>query len=135
MDLTLKRTDSTADGIFSDLLDPSGNRIACTLEHAYDSGHGDGSYAAKVQPGTYKCVRGQHQLHGMKFPFTTFEITGVVGHTDILFHVGNYNRDSEGCVLLGDAISPVNTLVGSKDAFNRFMLLLTDIDNFKLTVI
>ena len=140
MNLTLKRHSYTDDGIFGMLYDEKGDMIAVTLEHAYESGNGDGSYAPKLTTGVHTCVRGQHRLHGMSNDFTTFEITGVPGHTNILFHWGNYNRDSEGCVLLGRRIVPNpdsptdNMITSSRNTFNKFLDLQIGIDQFTLTV-
>lgn len=140
MNLILKRTNKEVDGIFGVLSDESGSTIAVTLEHAYDSGLGNGSYDAKTPLGDYKCVRGQHQLHGMTKPFTTFEVTNVPGHTNILFHVGNFNEDSEGCILLGRRIAPRdppesgNMITSSRNTFNAFMDLQKDLNEFTLTI-
>lgn len=140
MNLILTRNLFQPDGIFGELQDETGTQVAVTLEHAYDAGHGDGSYAPKLQPGTYLCRRGPHQLHGMTEPFITFEITGVVGHTNILFHWGNYNKDSEGCVLLGRRIVPNPDapsdlmITSSRNTFLKFLDLQRDLDSFTLTV-
>jgi len=136
MNLTLKRSAYRADGIFSTLYDENGHQVAVTLEHAYDDGNG--GWAPKLPLGVFLCVRGQHQLLNMAQPFTTFEITGVVGHTNILFHCGNFDRDSEGCCLVGDADSFQGTteiITGSRDAFARLLQLEDGIDTFNLTVI
>lgn len=137
MTLRLVRTLKREDGVFGQLFGNSDELLAFTLEHAYDSGHGDGTYLSKIPPGVYKCVKGQHRLHSMKQPFITFEVTGVTGHSNILFHVGNYNKDSDGCVLLGQACKEVNgkqMLVSSRLAFQHFIEYLQGIDNFTLTV-
>ena len=100
-DLTLRRDSSGPTGIVSTLLRPSGVVLCRTLSHAYQQD--DGSWLPKVPPGRYLCVFGQHQLtHG---PIQTFEITGVPGHSGILFHPGNSNGDSEGCELPGQAFA------------------------------
>ncbi len=134
MNLTLKHTDFLAEGIFGNLYDEQNRQLWATLEHSYDSGHGNGSYTNKIPPGVYKCVRGQHRLHSMTHTFETFEVTNVPGHTNILIHSGNKNDDSSGCVLLGT--KRVNgTVVSSKLAFQSFMELQHGIDQFTLTVI
>src|SRR6266404_2420272 len=101
MKLTLERTDYLEHGIYGRLLNDKNDVICSTLEHAYDTNLSLMPYAPKMHSGEYKCVRGQHRLASMNDSFTTFEITNVPDHTDILFHKGNYNKDSEGCVLLG----------------------------------
>jgi hypothetical protein len=136
MDLKLTRKQFISDGVFSELSDADGNLIAHTLEHAYLQD--DGSYLPKIPNGTYTCVRGMHQLDGMTQPFSTFEITGVQGHTNLLFHVGNYNSDSEGCVLLGLAVSWSGShqiIINSKVTFTKFMQLQSGLDKFVLNVI
>ena len=96
---TLKRKEFGVGGIISDFtfhgeLSP----FMVTLEHAYFF---NGAYTPKLHNGVYTCVRGPHRLHGMIDFFSTFEITKVSGHSGILFHWGNYNEDSEGCILTG----------------------------------
>jgi hypothetical protein len=139
MNITLKRNEYIKDGIFGELLDENNYSFCVTLEHAYQQD--DATYAPKLSPGTYDCVRGLHQLEHMTTPFETFEITNVPGHTNILFHVGNYNNDSEGCVLLGTKTGvsvinpPVQMILNSKVAFNNFVTLQQSINNFTLTVL
>lgn len=138
MNLSLKRDIATEQGVFGTLTSEDGSFTCRTLEHAYDSGDGNGSYAPKVLPGVYLCVRGRHQLAHMDKPFTTFEITKVPGHTNILFHKGNYNNDSEGCVLLGTGVYPSENaptmLTSSSPVFNKFLMLQNGINQFTLTV-
>lgn len=129
--MKLVRSEYRPDGIFGQLTDAKGHPICHTLEHSYNN-------LPKLPPGQYICVRGMHKLHSTPDPFETFEITGVPGHGNILFHWGNYNKDSDGCVLLGDA--PVTMPNGekmipnSKAAFAKFMKDLTGIKEFMLTV-
>lgn len=119
-----------------------GEKVAETLEHAYpDEADNMCNYQPKLQAGEYKCVRGTHQLSGNSSKFETFEITGVSGHSGILFHVGNFNKDSDGCVLIGDktikACSAANStlmVTNSKVAFAKLMKLLENVDSFTLIV-
>ena len=134
MNLKLKRTEYRSDGIFSDCYDDIGQVFMRTLEHAY----GEETYLPKVAPGVYTCKRSMHRLHGMTEDFETFEIMGVEGHNNILFHWGNYNRDSEGCVLCGDTEAVIDNgvhiVTGSRKKFAAFMALQNGIDEFELTV-
>ena len=135
MDLILTRNEFLESGIFGNLSDIDGNIVTYSLEHSYDSGLGNGSYAPKLPDGEYTCQRGEHRLAHMTQPFTTFEIQNVPRHTNILFHVGNFNDDSEGCVLLGSSINESgHFLQDSRVAFDKFMALQNDIQTFKLTV-
>lgn len=131
MDLVLVRRDSNPNGIFSDLNDGDGKRIAETLEHAYLI---NGTYQAKIPVGTYTCVRGAHRLEGMSQDFITFEVTGVVNHQNILFHCGNTEKDSSGCILLGEARTG-DMVTNSKITFAKFLHLQDGLDKFQLIVI
>ncbi len=137
MNLTLQRTEYRDDGIFGVMTDDSGDEICVTLEHAYDSGAGNGSYAPKIPAGTYTCLKGQHQLASMAYPFEAFELQNVPGHTNILIHVGNYNNDSEGCILVGATTVPVGDgtqmIAMSNLTFRKFMSLQTT-NEFELTI-
>lgn len=125
MTLTLVRKDFSEDGIYGELHDDKGKLSLVTLEHSYNK-------KPKLSDGTYTCSRGIHRLHNM-IPFDTFEIEGVKGHDDILFHIGNYNKDSEGCVLVG--IDRGDKMIKhSAIAFSKLMAHLEKLQNFTLIV-
>lgn len=126
--LERNRIDST--GAYGLLRDQNQNLIALTLEHSYPDN--DDAWAPKIPSGMFTCVRGQHRLASMNTPFITFEIQ-VPNHTNILFHCGNTENDSEGCVLLGTRLDK-NILLESRIAFNKFMFLMMDISEFQLLV-
>ena len=125
MDLTLTHVSKTPAGIFGLLVSPDSSLVACTLEHAYDSG--DGNWAAKVPPGTYMCTVGDHPKQGH-----VYEVTHVPGHTDILIHAGNFDKDSEGCILVGAARTS-DMITNSRETLARLMALQAD-QPFQLTV-
>ena len=50
-----------------------------------------------IPAGTYTCQR----IYSMKFG-ETFEVTNVPNRTHILFHKGNLDDDSHGCILIGE---------------------------------
>ena len=135
MNLKLTRSDFREDGIFGQLTDDKYHFIASTLEHAYLL---DGKYIPKIPDGTYRCIRGEHQLHGMDHPFQTFEVTGIEGHSGLLFHVLNYNDESDGCIGLGMGIGHKadggRMLVNSRAAFGKFLSLVQGLDEFTLQV-
>ena len=135
MDMTLSRLQYRDDGIFSELLDFMGNHFCYVLEHAYPV-NGSG-FQPKLMAGDYACARGMHSLHSNPKAFETFEVTGVQGHTGILFHVGNFNNDSDGCLLLGDKIVPGAPQIVSNSitTFAKFMELQDGVSEFMLTVI
>ena len=137
MNLILTRTTYRRDGIFGAIVaDETGAHICLSLEHSYLQA--DGTFAAKLPVGAYQCVRGPHRLHGMQSDFETFEISGVVGHSNILFHWGNFNKDSEGCVLVGEHLikqaDGTEMIDNSRYTFAKFMALQAGVNVFTLTV-
>lgn len=132
----LRRTSFEADGIFGVFtFDGDDDAFMETLEHAFFQGNGE--YAPIIPNGTYTCVRGTHALSN-GVPFQTFEITGVNGHSGLLFHAGNFNKDSHGCVLCGqEEVKQANgemMITGSRTRFAQFMARLDGVQSFQLEV-
>lgn len=133
MNLTLKRTDYIADGIFGVLCDENYNQIAVTLEHAF--GVEPGTYVPKVARGIYTC-----SLHAPnRLPYTTFELQNVPNFqgkpvTGVLIHIGNYNHDSDGCILVGSERNG-DMIMDSKVTFQKIMELQTGLEEFTLTIV
>ena len=129
--MILSRVKFNADGIMGRLLDADHIQLAATLEHSYGG-------KPKLPVGEYRCVRGFHRLHADAPLFETFEVTGVPGHTGILFHIGNFNRDSDGCILLGRAattsVEGWSMVTSSGATFQQFMKDLEGVESFSLTV-
>lgn len=86
-----------------------------------------------IPTGQYLCRR----VNSPKFGWT-FEVTGVSGRTEILFHSGNIMDDSHGCIILGESFEPWKTgqlsIASSKVAFGQFMREMEKQDSFKLTI-
>lgn len=130
MDLTLHRTQEAWDGVFGQIPELK----IVTLEHAYAGGNG--SFHAKVPEGRYECVRGKHTLPN-GHELETFEVTGVPGHTGILFHPGNKYQDSHGCFLPGEEIVRVGNqrmVTHSRISWHILMEAQEGVDKFLLTV-
>lgn len=135
--IKLKRYAANHDGVLGKLFLENGHEFCFTLEHSYDSGLGNGSYTPKVPVGAYKCIRSQHRLHSSTASFETFEVKGVPEHKGILFHTGNWNDDSDGCILLGNNITTTpdaHMITNSRATFKKFMELLTGFNEFTLVV-
>jgi hypothetical protein len=84
-----------------------------------------------IPPGVYRCKR----FHGAKYK-DTFEIV-VKGHTALLFHAGNIEEDSLGCILLGSTrgkLGKDRAVLNSGNTFKKFMARLEDVDEFTLTI-
>lgn len=135
MNFTLTRLHYLKDGIFSKLVSEDQSLTFYTVEHAYETP--EATWRPKIPPGQFRCVRGLHRLEGMTQDFQTFEITGVEGHVNLLFHVGNTNSDSSGCVCVGKdlrLLAPPPMVTQSKESFARFMSTQDEVDEFILTV-
>jgi len=65
----------------------------------------------RIPEGTYKLglrkVGGFHQRYGVKFADHKgmIEVLDVPNYKYILLHIGNYPRDTEGCILVGESAS------------------------------
>lgn len=142
MDLVLGRYDRASDGVFGALY-PFGEQTPSwrlsTLEHAYGV-NSDGEWLPKLPAGTWTCQRGWHSLeHGWQG--WTYQIMNVPDHTNMLFHPGNGEEDSDGCVLLGTNVVhttvhglPERWVVQSRRAFGVFMRAQAGCETFQLTV-
>lgn len=144
MDLILTRFRIDQDGAFSYLKDDQGNQVCVTGSHSFLQPDGQ-TWAPVTPPGVYQCVRGKHTIENPTptdpenlTTFETFEITGVAGHTGVLFHFGNWPKSqSKGCELMGMSfgiLAGLEAVEQSVIAFNKFMLLQSGVDTFELTV-
>jgi len=130
MNFTLKRTEYGQDGVFGELSSDDTDEVFTTLEHAFE--RLDGPYRPKLNAGIHICTLGTHNLDHSQGDLL-YEINNVPGHSGILIHVGNYNRDSDGCVLIGTALGN-KCITGSRTALATFMALQGG-QEFTLTVL
>ncbi len=137
MDLILRRTQYRPDGIFGILSDEYENEIAITLEHAYYDLQTN-AYVPKIRSGNYQCIKGMHRLHTKPVPFETYQVMDVEGHSNILFHWGNSNSDSDGCILLGEKIMDIGLrpqmISNSRVTFKKFIDFEAGAESFWLLV-
>lgn len=90
-----------------------------------------------IPPGIYIARR----FYGVKWK-NTFEIirpgtNGVDGHTALLFHPGNVEEHSEGCVLQGDSVGKLNeqrAVLNSGATFQRFLHYTKNVESFALNI-
>lgn len=83
----------------------------------------------RIPPGFYICKRVDSPKFG-----DTFEVTKVPGRSHILFHSGNKEKDTLGCILLGKASNSVDEIYRSRVAFREFMTYFVNVDEFPLRV-
>ena len=129
-DLSLVRVAVRFDGAFGVLLD-RGAPFAVSCEHTY--GQGTTAPIVKIPAGTYQCQRTYFAGGG----YDTYEVTGVPGHSRLLFHRGNTEVDSDGCILVGEyfgEIGGVPAVMLSQMAFTAFMHRMAGRDSFSLEV-
>lgn len=109
--------------------------VAVTCERTYPVAESqpDGLQYVKIPPNVYTCQRTRYVKGG----YETFEVTGVVGHSRLLFHAGNRETDSEGCILLGlrfGWLTDYPAVLDSSLAFSAWMYALRNVNEFRLTV-
>lgn len=82
--------------------------------------------------GIYRCVRDFYHKGG----YETFEIH-VDGHDRVLFHKGNTEDDSEGCVIVAESFGELHgktAVLDSKGGFAEFMALTDGLSDFLVWV-
>ena len=126
MSFELKHVAKIPSGAFGVLLN-NGVPFAVTLERTYDPGN-----TVKIGNGFHECSRSRYAKGG----YDTFEIA-VPGHSRILFHKGNTELHSEGCVLVAESFAVFGDKPGvamSAEGFNEFMKRAGEVDSFTLEV-
>ena len=98
-----------------------------------------------IPAGSYVCRRRQSPKFG-----DTFRIENVPGRSQILFHAGNTEEDTMGCLLVGSAFGALTVededdpqhrptlkwaVTGSRPAFARFRARLAGIQEFPLQIL
>jgi hypothetical protein len=86
------------------------------------------------------CIH-EGEFNGGKYPSKKFGntyILGVTGRTGILFHWGNREKDTEGCIIIGEYFEMHKNsgpyLKNSTKAFKEFIESLKDTQDFILLV-
>lgn len=116
----LIRLERSTQGLIG-ILRLDGEVFCCTLEP-------DTTF---INQGAYHCKR----FHGVRWP-DTFEID-VPGHSAVLFHAGNVEADTKGCVLLGSTVGKLKgnrAVLNSGETFKRFLEATKGQSFFKLFV-
>ena len=104
--------------------------IAVTLENPWK----DNSPNISCIPfGIYMCKRVTSPRFG-----NTFEVANVEGRTHILFHSGNTEDDTRGCLLLGKTFGSLYgepAVLDSKIALKDFLITTKEVDVFQLMIV
>lgn len=126
----LKRVSNTDHGVFGVLMEGA-IPFAVTLEPPWrDNKENESCIPVEM----YRCEK---YVSPQAWIGMTFKITGVEGRSDILFHKGNLDDDTLGCVLIGEMFEPLNGIPGiqkSGKGFSEFMQRLDGEDRFALSI-
>lgn len=129
IDLHLARVKSNTNGTFG-VLSWHGQPFAVSLEDPWKYNK---SYVSCIPSGTYTCKRVDSPSFG-----DTFEVTDVRGgRTHILFHKGNTQKDTQGCILVAESFGELEGVPGvlsSGDGYKEFMNLTEGMDTFSLSI-
>lgn len=126
--LKLIRVAQTQDGTFGVLLDCN-IPFCLTLERRWLNNKRNVSC---IPAGLYLCRRIQSPHFG-----NTFKVLSVPKRKDILFHKGNINDDTHGCIIVGEYFEPLgskNAVRASGKAFKEFLFKTNGINEFLLTI-
>lgn len=131
----LTRTHATDDGVIGRFLKWA------TLE---EEQQGNQRKISCIPTGLYVCRRRMYVKGG----YETFEITGVPGRSDILWHAGNTEEHTDGCVLLGKRLGTLKVeapeeggpavhklaVLDSKAAHAEFMALFPGVQEWEIDI-
>ena len=132
MRFKIVRNTSTPNGTFGVMLDGAELPVCVTLENPWIDNL---PRVSCIPLGLWLCERTDSPKFG-----NTFRVVEPIpgGRTHILFHKGNTEFDTSGCILLGSSfghLSGIPAILQSNPAFNHFMGLVKDVDKFELAII
>lgn len=139
---TLRRFQSQVYGTEGTWYDENDQQFMVSLERPWLNNQ---AKVSCIPPGpggdiTYLCKRIQSPDQELETPGSPdrFAVTGVEGRDDVEIHVGNWIRNSKGCILTGEAFGVLEgeqAVLNSKVAFDAFMARMAGIDAFYLRII
>jgi hypothetical protein len=109
------------------------SRTLYTLEEAWrDNKTG----ISCIPAGTYKCVPHGWEPNSKVTKPKTWRLENVPGRFAVLIHIGNYTKDTEGCILAGMGMSVSQTLAMVSDSAMAVGLMRKEIgaSGFTLTI-
>lgn len=123
--LEMKTVAVRDDGCFSVLL-WDGKPFAVSVERTFENGR------PIIHNGVYRCNKSHFHRGG----YPTFEIM-VPGHSRVLFHKGNTEDDSIGCVIVAESFGQLRgktAVLDSKGGFAELWALTGHLDGFNMVV-
>lgn len=100
------------------VLSPHRTPMFVTLELPW---RGNQRKRSRIPDGSYDCEAINHKKFGQ-----TIWVKDVPGRDGILFHVGNYAKDTEGCILVGRwyATTKPGMIIDSRNSMEEFRRVL-----------
>lgn len=123
----LTRRSSTPQGTLGELTDGQGNHVCFTCELPWDANLPDKSC---VPIGTYTVIPHNSSAHP-----DVWELQNVPGRSGILIHNGNTEKDSLGCIIVGNILGMLNGLPAVLNSQATLDMLRETLPlNFTLTI-
>lgn len=98
--------------------------------HTLELPRGDGGKGYCITQGLYNCIPHNSPKHP-----DTWEVLKVPGRTNILIHVGNYVKDTQGCILVGKTIDSSVPMVGNSGEAMEYLRNIIGVDkNFSIEI-
>ena len=132
MKLILTRIARRADYTIGRMTTEDGKKICNTLEPAwrdYKGGELKIPKKSAIPEGTYRVVITKSQRFQRYLPL----LVGVPGFEGVRIHSGNTNRDTEGCIIVGQNLQ-VGKLLWSRIALEKLMKLIENEKEISLTI-
>lgn len=126
--ITLYRLPETPDGMFGILCD-EGIPFCLTVERKWLNNQ---RMVSCIPEGIYISKRVQSPKFG-----DTFEVINVPGRSRILFHKGNIEDDSHGCIVVGEQYESLRNktaVIASGKAMVEFLARTHGLDEFELAI-
>jgi hypothetical protein len=112
------------------ILSIDGKPIAWTMEDEYRAKDKKVMGETRIPEGTYtiglRTEGGHHATYAKKFPAIhkgMLELKDVPNFQYILIHIGNTDKDTAGCILVGDSPGPIDgaklSIAGSTSAYQK----------------
>ena len=112
-------------GVLMDIVTP----FALTLENQW---LGNRRNLSCIPVGEYVCERYSSSKYS-----GTFIVTNVPDRSYILFHTGNTDEDTKGCILVAEEFGYLDkkvAVLSSRKGFNEFMRRMEGLDRFLLKI-
>ena len=132
MKLILTRHARRADYTIGRLEDENGMKICDTLEPTwrdYKGGELKIPRKSAIPEGTYRVVT----TYSLRFRKYLPLLVGVPGFEGVRIHAGNTNRDTEGCILVGQNLK-VGKVLWSRITLEKLMKLIENEKEIYLTI-